>query len=101
MKTLSLRSLVVAVGFAVAAGSMVSTAAKAEEWGDHGHHEREWRDHDRDWRENDRDREWREHHYAPPPVVYAPAPRQGYYVAPPPVVAVPSGLNIVLPLNFR
>ena len=104
MNTVSLRKLVVAFGLVVAVGTTVSTSARADDWGDrdwheHGYHEREWREHERE-RERERE-EWREHHYVAPPVVYA-SPGQGYYyAAPPPVVAVPSGLNIILPLNFR
>lgn len=87
-------------GYALAALLALGVAAPVlADW--HDDHDHEWRDdHDREWREHERhEREWREHeyrehYYAPPPVVYAPAPR-AYYPPPPLVIGVP-GLNIIV-----
>jgi len=93
MSASTLRKAVVAIGLAaVMLGPTVGTA-RADD--DHWRHEQ--REHER-W---ERERWEREHQYAPPPVVYAPAPRAVY--APPPVVYAPvaPGFNIVLPINIR
>ena len=93
MSASTLRKAVVAAGLAAAMlGPMVGTARA-----DDDHWRQEQREHDR-W---ERERWEREHRYAPPPVVYAPAPQAVY--APPPVVYAPvtPGFNIVLPIHIR
>jgi len=97
MNTSSLKKFMAAFGLAVVMGTGLSAVAMADDWDRRDHWDHERHEHEeREWREH----EWRERHYVPPPVVYA-YPQQGYYYAPPPVVTGPSGLNIILPLNFR
>ena len=98
MNASTLRKMAVAVGLAVVLIGPAAGTARADD--DHWRHEqreRERIEHER-W---EHERWEREHHYAPPPVVYGPPPREVY--APPPVVYAPAapGFNIVLPINIR
>jgi len=86
-----------AVGLVAAMGTASIAPAIAQEWrhDDHRDDRARW-EHER----MERERWEREHRYGSPPVVVGPPPQMMY--APPPVVmAPPSGLSIVLPLNFR
>ena len=107
MNASTIRKLVLAVGLAAAMVGPLAGTARADDdrWrGEHNERmDRGRMDRDRMERERmERERWEREHHYAPPPVVYAPPPRE-VYVAPPVVYAPPSpGISIVLPaINFR
>ena len=89
-----------AIGLMAAMGVASIAPAMAQEWRRDDHYDH--RDDRARWEHERMDRErWeREHRYGSPPVVVGPPPQMMY--APPPVVmAPPSGLSIVLPLNFR
>lgn len=104
MNKIFINRALLAASLIVGFSAIASVPAKADDDHDRGRHEGYERDHDRgEWREH-REHEWREHHYyAPPPVVYAPAPRAVY--VPPPVYAAPvyptPGINLVIPLHIR
>lgn len=101
MNASTIRKLILTIGLAAAMVGPTAGIALADD--DHWRHEqRERAERERFERERFEHERWeREHRYVPPPVVYAPPPRE--YYAPPPVVYAPPapGFNIVLPINIR
>lgn len=89
---------VVCLALAIA-GTAGIGAARAESPLGWEHREKEVREiHDRTWQEHERRAErWHRHHFIPAPnVVYAPP---AVVVAPPPP-PMPSGINLIIPLNI-
>lgn len=90
MSASPLRTMVLSIGIAAAVLGTACGPATADD---------RWRDDHRDRREH-REHERPPPRYVQPPVVVAPPPQEFYQ--PPPIVVTqpPSGINIILPLNF-
>jgi hypothetical protein len=88
---LNFKRLALGVAFAAIVAMAMAPSAKADDRNGRGD-DRDWRGHEmhaRDWH--------RGHPHYDPHVIYAPP----VVYAPPPPMPVSSGINLIVPLNFR